>query len=139
MVACGAPVVEAERAAGVEYAKAADAADRQVQANDGQLDTTLGSEQDFRDYYRRWADIERAFVTAVSAIDVPPAHAADLASVIAAYGRVEATLRRFETEPASNWDRVKLELNDEISAAIRAANVLRPKLGLPTAEEAAPS
>ena len=130
---------DAERAAGAAYAQAADIADRAVKANDDQLDDTTGTEADFRAYYLQWADVERDFVTAVENIAMPDHLAADRTAVMDAYRQVETVLRRFETEPLAGWDRVKLELNAAITAAIRASNVLRPRLGLPTAEEAAPT
>lgn len=139
MAACSFPRSEAERAAAAQYRTAAEAADRAVDLNDVQLDATAGTEQDFRDFYHRWADIERDFMTAIGGIAVPTAIALDLRDVVEAYGRVETILRRFETGSDEAWDLETPELDDAIAQAITASNVVRSKLGMPSAEQAKPS
>jgi len=139
IVACSAARTDAERIAAASYAQAADIADRRVHENDVQLDATPGAEQDFRDFYGRWAEIEHEFVASVARIPMPSTLASDLAAVTEAYGNVEAILRQFDGTPFAQWDPVRHELDHASVDAEAASNGLRAKLGLPSVQEAQPT
>jgi len=130
---CAAPPTEAERQAGVAYARVADEADRQIQANSETLRTSAGSHDDFRAYYERWAEIERSFIDGVKQVEVPESLDADLGRVIAAYERVEGIVRGLATDTSSDRATAQVELDRAIQDAINASNEVRRKTGLPAA------
>jgi hypothetical protein len=130
---CGAPPTEAEREAGLAYARVADEADRQIQVNAETLRTSAGSHDDFFAYYERWADIERSFIDGAKQIEVPESIDADLRRVIAAYERVEGIVRGLATDTSADRATVQLELDRAIEDAINASNEVRRKTGLPAA------
>ncbi len=131
--ACAAPLSDADRAAAARYAEAADAADQQIHANDDVLDATAGAEQDYRDFYHRWAEIEGTFVDAIRQVGFGPTLKRDLDKVAASYEAVRAVLLRLETEPQDTWGPIRGELHKAAADAIEASNELRAKVGLPSA------
>lgn len=134
MAGCSSPPTEAERRAGVAYARVADEADRQIQANSETLRTSAGSHDDFRAYYERWAAIERSFIDGLKQVEVPESIDADLRRVIAAYERVEGLVRGLATDTAGDGATVQVELDRAIEDAINASNEVRRKTGLPAAD-----
>ena len=133
VVACASPLSDSDRAAAALYAQAADAADQQIHANDHMLDATAGAEQDYRDFYHRWAEIEGTFVTAIRQIGFGPTLQADRDKVAATYDAVRAVLLRLESEPHDSWGLTRGELHKATADAIEASNELRAKVGLPSA------
>jgi len=133
LAACASPLSDADRAAAAAYAQAADTANQQIHANDDALDATAGAEQDYRDFYHRWSEIEGSFVNAVRQIGFGPALKADLDKVVATYDAVRAVLQRLEAEPHDNWALTRDELHKATVDAIEASNELRTKVGLPAA------
>jgi hypothetical protein len=133
IAACATPLSDADRAAAALYAQAADTADQQIHANDHMLDATAGGEQDYRDFYHRWAEIEGTFVGSVRGLGFGPTLRADLDKVVTTYEAVRAVLQRLEADPHDTWGPTRGELHKATADAIQASNELRAKVGLPSA------